>query len=106
MSTVVDLRVPSSKSETHRALLLGALSSVPCTVHHPLLGADCRSTLEVLQSLGARAHLSSAAVHFQPIHRLHAAEGLLDCGNSGTTLRLMLAQVARLTRPSTLTGDA
>ena len=106
MSQAADIRVPSSKSETHRALILGALSAVPCTVHHPLLGQDCRSTLSILQALGAQATLTESAVHFEPVERLQASENTLECGNSGTTLRLMLAQVARLTGSCTLTGDA
>jgi 3-phosphoshikimate 1-carboxyvinyltransferase len=106
MSSPVDIRVPSSKSETHRALLLGALSAVPCAVHHPLMGQDCQSTLTVLQQLGAHATVSGPTIQFQPIHDLQAPAGTLDCGNSGTTLRLILAQVARLATSATLTGDA
>ena len=106
MSAPVDIRVPSSKSETHRALLLGALSAVPCAVHHPLMGQDCRSTLRVLQQLGAQASVSESTIQFQPIADLQPPADILDCGNSGTTMRLLLAQVARLSSPATLTGDA
>lgn len=101
----LSIPIPGSKSLTHRALLLGALSSVPCRVRNPLVGADCLSTLAVLEALGARAQLEGSDVLFTPIDDLGPTEQVLDCRNSGTTLRLMLAQVARLKGSSTLTGD-
>ena len=101
----VALAVPGSKSVTHRAFLLGALSSVPCRVDGPLLGADCLSTLGVLRALGARFTVGERSVAFEPIDDFAPADAILDCGNSGTTLRLMLGQVARLAGRSTLTGD-
>ena len=60
MATPVALPVPGSKSVTHRAFLLGALSSVPCRVEAPLMGADCKSTLAVLRGLGARFTVAAA----------------------------------------------
>lgn len=101
----VILPVPGSKSVTHRAFLLGALSSVPCTVEAPLMGADCKSTLSVLKGLGARFEVLDGAVRFDPIDDFVASGATLDCGNSGTTLRLMAGQAARLAGPTTLTGD-
>lgn len=130
----VVVAVPGSKSVTHRAFLLAALSRVPCRVEAPLLGEDCRSTLAVLRSMGARFTVGEGAVDFEPIDDLHAGTACgvgprqcaigddevcgpgclpdraldrqLDCGNSGTTLRLMLGQAARLRGVTTLTGDA
>lgn len=101
----VGLAVPGSKSVTHRAFLLGALSAVPCRVEGPLMGADCKSTLAVLRGLGARFTVGEGAVAFDPIADFVAAEHALDCGNSGTTLRLMLGQIARLPGATTLIGD-
>ncbi|MCB9522176.1 MAG: 3-phosphoshikimate 1-carboxyvinyltransferase [Myxococcales bacterium] len=99
------LRVPPSKSVTHRAFLLAAQSATPCTVHHPLLGADCRSTLSVLAGLGARFAVGEAQVRFEPVVAFGGAQGL-DCGNSGTTLRLLSAFAATLPGRSSLSGDA
>ncbi len=101
----VELAVPGSKSVTHRAFLLGGLSSVPCRVQGPLMGADCKSTLAVLSGLGARFTVGDGGVDFVPIDDFEAAGRTLDCGNSGTTLRLMLSQIARLPGTTTLTGD-
>lgn len=102
----LQLRVPSSKSVTHRALLLAARSEVPCIVQSPLLGEDCRSTLSVLQKLGARFEERGADIHFEPIQGWRAPTETLDCGNSGTTLRLFTGQVATIDGASTLDGDA
>lgn len=102
----VVLPVPPSKSVTHRALLLGALSRQPCRVVGPLWGADCRSTLAVLQSMGARARRVGDDVCFEPVADLQPPRAPLDCGNSGTTLRLMMGQGARLAAPVAFTGDA
>ncbi len=102
---LITLPVPGSKSVTHRAFLLGALSTVPCRVEAPLMGADCKSTLSVLRGLGARFTVEKTAVCFEPIADFTPADAPLDCGNSGTTLRLVSGQVARLAGRSTLVGD-
>lgn len=100
------LHAPPSKSATHRLMLLAALSDQPCTLRRPLLGDDCRSTLSVLQALGARAWLDADGdAHFAGFSPTQPA-GALDCGNSGTTLRLMLGQAAFWPFTTTLTGDA
>jgi len=101
----VELWVPSSKSVTHRAFILGALSEVPCRVERPLWGADCQNTLSVLRGLGARAERVGDDVQFSPIEDLVAPAEVLDCGNSGTTLRLMTGQAARLSGTVQLSGD-
>lgn len=105
MADAIRLPVPGSKSVTHRAFLLGASSSVPCRIEGPLMGADCKSTLAVLKGLGARFTVLDDAVQFEPIAGFRASGATLDCGNSGTTLRLMSGQVARLHGTTTLTGD-
>lgn len=97
---------PSSKSATHRALLLAAQSQVPCTVATPLLSADTRATLGALHALGASLAMQpNGDVRFTP-SRLAPARRVLDCANSGTTLRLMTATVARFGAPVSLDGDA
>ena len=95
---------PPSKSVTHRAYLLAALSDRPATVAHPLDSADTRATLACLHALGSRMTMQGGAVRFEPAV-LRAPARALDCANSGTTLRLMAATAARLASPVTLTGD-
>lgn len=100
------LLAPPSKSLTHRAFLLAACSAVDCVVEGPLLGADCRSTLSVLQALGAEVQAVPGGLRFAGGRPLRPPQTVLDCGNSGTTLRLLAGQCARLDGTSQLTGDA
>ena len=105
-SPALCLPAPPSKSVTHRAYLLAAMAKTPCRVRRPLVGADCQSTLAVLAGLGANFVVrADGDVQFEPA-ALRPPTGALDCGNSGTTLRLMIGQCARLPFAVTLTGDA
>lgn len=100
--------VPGDKSITHRALLLAALSAGRCELRRPLVGADTRSTAAALRALGCG--VSELGVHCSidgvGLHGLRQAAGVLDCGNSGTTARLLMGALAGHAFPSTLTGDA
>jgi 3-phosphoshikimate 1-carboxyvinyltransferase len=99
------VRAPPSKSETHRAYLLAAQSETPCRVRSPLRGDDTQATLTALRAMGCRLHLQDDDVQFLPA-ALHAPRETVDCGNSGTTLRLLAATVARFPGRVELTGDA
>jgi 3-phosphoshikimate 1-carboxyvinyltransferase len=99
------VRAPPSKSETHRAFVLAAQSDVPCRVRFPLRSADTNSTLSCLHDLGVRIHLQDDDVQFLPAP-LRPPRQALDCGNSGTTLRLLSALSTRFGADVTLTGDA
>lgn len=105
LASRVELRVPPSKSVTHRALILAARSRTPCVVHHPLLGADGRSTLQGLRGMGARCRAEGSSLYFEPIEAWSAPDRSLDCGNSGTTLRLLTGQAATCDFPVELRGD-
>jgi 3-phosphoshikimate 1-carboxyvinyltransferase len=101
------VRVPASKSVTHRAFLMAAQASQPAAVVTPLLAGDTESTLAGLHALGARFEIAPnrKAVRFVPAS-LRPPTHAIECGNSGTTLRLLAATAARLPAPITLTGDA
>ncbi|WP_367226104.1 3-phosphoshikimate 1-carboxyvinyltransferase [Exiguobacterium sp. AM39-5BH] len=98
------IRVPSDKSITHRALLLGAVAHGQTTVYDPLLGEDCRSTLEAIRRLGAQVDEQADRLVITGSPSLTPAK--LDCGNSGTTMRLMAGLLAGIAGTFTLTGDA
>lgn len=91
------IRVPGDKSISHRALMLGALATGETVIQGLLLGEDPRSTARCFQALGAQiSELNSTEVRVQGIglgNLLEPGE-LLDAGNSGTTLRLMLGVLA------------
>lgn len=96
---------PSSKSATHRAYVLASQAERSARVLHPLVAEDTDATLRCLQALGAHAVLAPNEVRFEPAP-LTAPSAALSCGNSGTTLRLLAGQAARLSTPVALTGDA
>lgn len=99
------IRVPGSKSVTHRAFLLAAQSDEPATVAGGLRSADTSATLSCLHRLGHRFTQDDRAVAFVPSHETPPTEPL-DCLNAGTALRLLMGTVARHPFSVHLTGDA
>jgi 3-phosphoshikimate 1-carboxyvinyltransferase len=102
------VRVPGDKSITHRALLLGALARGRSHVGGALTSLDARSSARVLRRLGADISplRPASVVAIAGRSRLRRPEGTLDCGNSGTTTRLLLGLLAGHPFSATLTGDA
>jgi 3-phosphoshikimate 1-carboxyvinyltransferase len=102
------VRVPGDKSITHRALLFSALARGTSHVGGALTSLDARSTARVLRQLGAQISSlrSGATVRATGRGRLRAPESVLDCGNSGTTARLLLGLLAGHRLRATLTGDS
>jgi len=103
------LTPPGDKSISHRAALLGALAYGATEVHNFLEADDCLTTLKALSALGIEWS-RKAAGHYQ-IHGaggdgLREPEAILDCGNSGTTCRLLLGILAGQAFSACLTGDA
>ncbi len=101
------IKIPGDKSISHRALMLGALSTGETEIHGLLLGDDPRSTAACFQALGARiSELSSDRVIIQGAPSLQEPSDVLDAGNSGTTMRLMLGILAsQAGRFFAVTGD-
>ncbi|HAO13734.1 MAG TPA: 3-phosphoshikimate 1-carboxyvinyltransferase [Planktothrix sp. UBA8407] len=104
------IRIPGDKSISHRALMLGALAKGVTTIEGLLLGADPRSTAECFSRLGAEiSELNSERVEVKGIGlgNLQEPTEVLDAGNSGTTLRLMLGILASHPgRFFAITGDS
>jgi 3-phosphoshikimate 1-carboxyvinyltransferase len=102
------LRVPGDKSISHRAALLAALTSGgPVRIENYATSADCASTLACLQQLGIgiEQHDTTVTLAGAGLQLPHAPAAALDCGNSGTTLRLLAGLLAGQSFPATLTGD-
>ncbi|MFW5697961.1 MAG: 3-phosphoshikimate 1-carboxyvinyltransferase, partial [Fimbriimonadaceae bacterium] len=102
-----EVRPPSDKSLTHRAFMLAGVAQGESTIRQPLLGEDCRATLQAVQTLGAPAeeHPEHVVIQGQPNWSAENAD--IDCGNSGTTMRLLSGMVASFPEVvCTLTGDA
>jgi len=100
--------VPGDKSLAHRAVMLGALADGTTTVTGFPGGADVISTLDAVQRLGARARRDGPRVEIEGRGLELGQPGpvTLDCGNSGTTMRLMAGLVAGHAGAVTLVGDA
>jgi 3-phosphoshikimate 1-carboxyvinyltransferase len=103
------LQIPGDKSISHRALMLGALAEGKTTIKGLLLGEDPRSTAACFTAMGAQiSELNTELVTVNGIGlgQLQEPLGVLDAGNSGTTMRLMLGILA--SHPDhffTVTGD-
>ncbi|HST61171.1 MAG TPA: 3-phosphoshikimate 1-carboxyvinyltransferase [Longimicrobium sp.] len=105
-----DVAVPGDKSLTHRALMFSAIATGESRLRGLLPGADCRSTAAVLRALGCDvpdlpADGAEIVVAGRGIGSWTAPAAWLDCGNSGTTARLMMGLLASRPFSSTLTGD-
>lgn len=101
------LRPPGDKSITHRAYLLGLLAEGETLVEDPNAGEDCLATLECARVLGAGVETAPRTVRLRGTGGTLTEPGrVLDCGNSGTTLRLLAGVLAGQPFEATLTGDA
>lgn len=101
------IRVPGDKSISHRALLFNAFAEGRARVRGFLDGADCRTTLAALRAMGVRIDErgETITVHGAGLHGLIEPTDILDCGNSGTTTRLLLGILAGQPFFTALTGD-
>jgi 3-phosphoshikimate 1-carboxyvinyltransferase len=107
-----ELRLPGDKSVSHRALIFATLASGPSRISGAGDGADVRSTAAVMRALGAsveREHEVGGRVDYgvtsPGADGLAEPDAVLDCGNSGTSLRLITGMLAGLPMTCVLTGD-
>lgn len=102
------VRVPGDKSIGHRALLFAAVAEGTTHVRGLSPGEDNASTIEVLRGLGVAIERDGdeVRVHGQGFAGLHAPAETLNCGNSGTTMRLCCGLLAGRPFDSRLDGDA
>ncbi|MDB9312101.1 3-phosphoshikimate 1-carboxyvinyltransferase [Spirulina sp. CS-785/01] len=103
------VQIPGDKSISHRALMLGAIAQGTTTVKGLLLGEDPRSTASCFQAMGAKiSALNDQDVTIEGVGlgKLQEPQDVLNAGNSGTTLRLMLGVLAsHANRFFVVTGD-
>ena len=101
------LRLPGDKGISHRALLLAALADGPSRITGLADGDDVHRTRLVLEHLGVRVRASDGAVVvYGAGGSLREPERTLDCGNSGTTMRMVTGLVAPQPFHTVLTGDS
>ncbi len=99
--------VPGDKSISHRSAILGALAEGTTSVRNYSPARDCQSTLSCLRSLGVEVSGTSAGIEIVGTGErgFREPERVLDCGNSGTTFRLMLGALAGMDLFAVLAGD-
>ena len=101
------LRLPGDKSISHRYAMLGAFAEGVSRFTNFSTGADCASTLACMEALGAKVNRSGAdSVEIRGVAgRVTPTDGPLDCGNSGSTMRMMSGLLAPQLGSFTLIGD-
>jgi 3-phosphoshikimate 1-carboxyvinyltransferase len=103
------LRVPGDKSISHRAYLFAALATGASRLGHVAPGDDVRATRLAIEHLGVRVRTAPGGVvtvRGTGAAGMSEADGVIDCGNSGTTMRVVAGLVAGRPFLTVLTGDA
>ncbi|MBO9128237.1 3-phosphoshikimate 1-carboxyvinyltransferase [Bacillus sp. 165] len=102
------ITVPGDKSISHRAVMFGAIAKGKTTIQGFLAGEDCLSTISCFQKMGVEIVRDGdyVEVHGNGIEGLQEPKDVLDVGNSGTTIRLMLGILAGAPFHSCIIGDA
>ena len=100
------LRLPGDKSVSHRYAMLAAIAEGDTRLENFSTGADCASTLGCVRALGVEVERTGNSVLIRGRgHKLQAPESPLDCGNSGSTMRMLSGILAGQDFESELTGD-
>ncbi|MGN0017609.1 MAG: 3-phosphoshikimate 1-carboxyvinyltransferase [Candidatus Gastranaerophilaceae bacterium] len=101
-----EIEIPSDKSISHRAIMLLSLAKGKARIENFSKGADCHSTLNLFSQLGVEYEfLSEQALTIKSSGKLNVPESKLNCGNSGTTMRLVCGILAGQNFDSVLYGD-
>ena len=100
------LTIPADKSISHRAAMFASLTGGSVRINNYSLGADCKSTLEIIKTLGSRVEfLDETTVLIDSSDAYKNGLYRLDCGNSGTSMRLFSGILASRELEATLYGD-
>lgn len=101
-----ELRVPSDKSISHRAVMLSSLAPGDSHIKQPLLGADVRSSIAAMTAFGATIVEQAGDLTITGTKELASPTQALDCGNAGTLMRLLAGLVCGRGVSCVLDGDA
>ncbi|GIN70108.1 3-phosphoshikimate 1-carboxyvinyltransferase [Bacillus sp. J14TS2] len=102
------IKVPGDKSISHRSIMLGSIAKGKTTVHGLLTGDDCLHTIECFKQMGVHIYRDGEYVEIEGkgVDGLIEPMDVLDVGNSGTTIRLMLGILSNLPFHSVVKGDS
>ena len=96
--------LPGDKSITHRAVMFNAMASGTAVITNALTGEDCISTCNCMRALGAKVEVDGTTIHVEGTPLFNNGANL-NCGNSGTTIRLLSGVIAGKGIRATLFGD-
>jgi len=99
------LTLPGDKSISHRAAMIAALSSGASEIHNFSTARDCASTIDCLRKLGVSIQFNQDRIAFSGGGKLTASTEPLDCGNSGSTMRILAGVLAGHDLTAELIGD-
>lgn len=101
------ITIPSDKSISHRAVMFSSIAQGECIIRNFSSGADCHSTLNLFKNLGVNIEfLDEKTLKINSSGVLHPSlDSVYDCGNSGTTMRLVSGILAGQSFNSMLVGD-
>ena len=99
------IRLPGDKSISHRAALIAALADGPSEIANFSTARDCASTLDCLRGLGISIDNNNGKLRFSGNQKLVAPREPLDCGNSGSTMRILAGVLAGHDLTAELIGD-
>src|SRR6201987_591357 len=104
----IEITVTGDKSISHRAVIIAALSNGVCTLRGFLPSEDCMHTVNAMRALGVKVEQSGAdtLIVYGKRRVLAPPQKQINCGNSGTTMRLLAGLLAGQTFESRLVGDA
>jgi len=102
-----EIRVPGDKSISHRSIMFGSIASGVTRVTGFLRGEDALATLEAFRAMGVQVEDDgeTLTIHGKGLHGLTEPTDVLDCGNSGTSMRLLTGLLAGQNFFSVLSGD-
>ncbi len=96
--------IPGDKSITHRAIMFNSAAKGKATIVNALIGEDCLSTTECMRALGAKIERDGNTFYIEGAPKFND-NVVCNCGNSGTTMRLLCGLIAGKRVNATLIGD-
>ena len=103
------ISVPSDKSISHRSIIIASIANGKTEIKNFLPSQDCLNTLKIMQQLGVEINYfnnyETVTVYGKGLHSLSESKNILNCGNSGTTIRLLSGLLSGQNFLSILTGD-
>ncbi len=102
-----ELIVPGDKSISHRSIIIGSLAKGNTTVNNILISEDVKRTIKCFRDMGVCIKEEGSRIFIEGVgfYGLNKPNNILDCGNSGTTIRLLSGVLVGQKFATTLTGD-